>query len=256
MLGGWVKIHRKIMLSPEWVEGSAVQKVIMLTILLKANHKAATVETKGGPVKLKPGQLITSVRSLQKAAGKGVSLQNVRTVLKRLKLTHYLTQQVTQHYSLITVCKWGSYQGLESEHNTQTNTQPNNEQEVKEIKEKSKGIKKPLSMLLAQVMITKSPNLYIDKEQDYKRLTIVSHKLKTLIKAKKASQGIPYNSANNAEIVEGFKFLVNSLSPWELKNRFYPEWILTNFSSIVNKAKKTATDAPAKLSLGAFNKIR
>lgn len=103
---GYIKLHRKMM-GWEWYKNSNT-KSLFLHILLTATHKPV----KYGDIDLQPGQLVTSIRQL--AADTGLSVQNVRTALKNLQLTHEVTQQVThsltQQQTLITVENWRFYQ--------------------------------------------------------------------------------------------------------------------------------------------------
>ena len=84
---GYIKLHRKMM-GWEWYKNSNT-KSLFLHILLTATHKPV----KYGDIDLQPGQLVTSIRQL--AADTGLSVQNVRTALKNLQLTHEVTQEVT-----------------------------------------------------------------------------------------------------------------------------------------------------------------
>ena len=85
---GYIKLHRKMM-GWEWYKNSNT-KSLFLHILLTATHKPV----KYGDIDLQPGQLVTSIRQL--AADTGLSVQNVRTALKNLQLTHEVTHEVTQ----------------------------------------------------------------------------------------------------------------------------------------------------------------
>ena len=86
-----------------------------------ANHKEAEVEINETIVKLKPGQFITSVEKLREKAGKGATTQQVRTALKRFKRLEFLTIKTTNKFSIVTVCKYGTYQNSEKQNNKQKN---------------------------------------------------------------------------------------------------------------------------------------
>ena len=91
---------------------------------------------------VKPGQFVTSLRHMAKDLG--ISMQSLRTALLHLKSTHEITQQVTQHATLITIAKWEVYQSA-GEKVTQQSTQHltshqhlinNSSTTIKEIKNK------------------------------------------------------------------------------------------------------------------------
>ena len=62
--GGWVKLYRELKSKSIWQLSSPEQKVVLITILLLANHEENKWEWKGERYVCKPGQLITSLNSL------------------------------------------------------------------------------------------------------------------------------------------------------------------------------------------------
>jgi hypothetical protein len=116
---GWVKLHRKI-LDWEWYTDSKSVH-LLIHLILQANHQ----ERKWHGITVLPGQVITSLDRISKETG--ISLQSIRTTINRLKSTCEITHQSTSLYSLITICKWETYQSQESEINTPINTPSNNQ---------------------------------------------------------------------------------------------------------------------------------
>ena len=114
---GWIKLHRALM-DWEWYD-DIITRGIFIHCLLRANH----TDTNWRGIELKRGQFVTSLKHL--AEENGISVQTLRTHLKRLKSTRELTIKSTNKNSIITVCKYESYQSEKSEANTQTNTQTN-----------------------------------------------------------------------------------------------------------------------------------
>ena len=109
--GGWVKLYRELKSKSIWQLSSPEQKVVLITILLLANHEENKWEWKGEQFVCKPGQLITSLNSLVRECGDGVSMQNVRTALDRFEKLGFLTNVSTKTGRLITVLNWEKYQG-------------------------------------------------------------------------------------------------------------------------------------------------
>lgn len=119
---GWIKLHRSIVDWGWYSEPKTFQ--LFLHCLLRANHK----ERDWQGITVKRGQFVTSIKHLSNETG--LTNQNVRTILKRLKSTKELTIETTSKYSIVTVCKYDSYQVLEGEANTPTNKQITNNQQT------------------------------------------------------------------------------------------------------------------------------
>lgn len=109
--GGWVKLHRSLLESAAWAEGSPEQRCIIVALLLMANYEQKSWTFGGKPYVCLPGQLVTSLQSLAKAAGRGVSIRNVRTSLARLEAVQFLTSRSTNKNRLVTLVNWALYQG-------------------------------------------------------------------------------------------------------------------------------------------------
>lgn len=107
---GWVSLHREILEKAIWTESTTEQKVILITLLLLANHKEKEWEWKGDRYKARPGQFVTSLQSIAKKSGKGITIQNVRTAIKRFEKYEFLTNESTNKNRLITIVNWEVYQ--------------------------------------------------------------------------------------------------------------------------------------------------
>lgn len=75
-----------------------------------ANYEEKEWEWQGKKFKCKPGQFITSLKSIAEKAGPGISLQNVRTALSKFEKYEFLTNQSTKTGRLITIVNWELYQ--------------------------------------------------------------------------------------------------------------------------------------------------
>lgn len=112
---GYIKICRS-MLDWEWYKDANTFRVF-LDILLHTNY----VDGSYKGVEVKAGQCVTGLDAL--ADRLKLSKQNVRTALKHLiKTGEISTQVVTHQFTLVTVEKWGVYQGWYSVSNTEANT--------------------------------------------------------------------------------------------------------------------------------------
>lgn len=120
-MSGWIKVHRQLLDKPIWRQSTPEQKAILITLLLMANHDANEWEWGGAEFAVEPGQFVTSLNSIAERAGKGISIQNVRTALVRFEKLDFLTNQSTKHGRLITIVNWGLYQSKDDTPNKPTN---------------------------------------------------------------------------------------------------------------------------------------
>ncbi len=110
---GWISLHRCLLEKPIWKNSTPEQKSIFITLLLMAWHQGNDWEWKKLKFKTEKGQFVTSLDSIASEAGKGVSVQNVRSAIKRFVKLGFLTNESTKTGRLITIVNWDSYQKRE-----------------------------------------------------------------------------------------------------------------------------------------------
>lgn len=120
---GWIQLHRELMEKAIWKTSTPEQKTILITLLLMVNHNESEWEWKGEKYHIQPGQCITSLSSIAEKAGKGISIQNVRTALKRFEKLGFLKDESTNKNRLITIVNWGIYQSQGDKTNKHNNKQ-------------------------------------------------------------------------------------------------------------------------------------
>lgn len=99
---GYVKIHRKLL---QWVwYKNLVIKSVFLHCIFAASFTERPYE--GGMIH--KGQLVTTYKNL--ALDLGLTVQQVRTAIKKLKSTGEITCEPTNKYTVITVVNWEEYQ--------------------------------------------------------------------------------------------------------------------------------------------------
>jgi hypothetical protein len=133
-MSGWIKLHRQI-LNWEWYSDNNAFRVFM-HLLLKANHK----DRRFKGIELKAGSVVTSRDIL--AIETGLSVQQIRTSLDKLKLTNEITSETSSKGTIIQLVNYEKYQIATSE---ATAEQPKNNQQVttnKNVK-KERSIFKP-----------------------------------------------------------------------------------------------------------------
>ncbi|MCY1719583.1 hypothetical protein OU798_04480 [Prolixibacteraceae bacterium Z1-6] len=143
---GWIKLYR-ILLNWEWYRDSNMVH-LLIHLILKANHESRRWQG----VLIERGQLLTGRKVLSQETG--ISLQTIRTCLNRLKSTNEITIKSTNKFSIITICKYESYQATKDEVNQQanqrlTNNQPTANQQLTTNKN-DKNIKNEKNSLFRQ----------------------------------------------------------------------------------------------------------
>lgn len=132
MCNGWIKLHRKI-LDWEWFTSPSTLQ-LFIYLLLRANKE----DKKWRGILIKRGQLVTSVATISEETK--LSTQKVRTSLNRLKSTNEITSKTTNRFTLVTVCKYESYQ-LYDEAEQQTKQQALQQTNNKQITNKQQQLK-------------------------------------------------------------------------------------------------------------------
>ena len=114
----FIKLSDKIV-DWEWFTDGNMLKV-WIYLLVNAQQFS---DTRYRGVDLKTGQLITGRKQISRDTG--LSEMQVRTCLNKLKSTNEITIEATNHYSLITIVKYGLYQSRDSYGNQQLNQELN-----------------------------------------------------------------------------------------------------------------------------------
>jgi len=126
---GWIRLYRELLDKTIWKNSSPEQKSILITLLLIVNHSSKQWEWQGQKFNLQPGQTITSLEAIAQKAGKGISIQNVRTALKRFEKLGFLTNESTKTGRLITILNFDIYQNNNNPANSHSNNQSTNDQQ-------------------------------------------------------------------------------------------------------------------------------
>jgi hypothetical protein len=116
---GWIQLHRSF-LEWEWYECPNTSR-LFIHCLLKANHK----DKKWRGTIIKRGSFLTSRESLSTETG--LSQQNIRTCISKLKSTGELTSKSTSKSTMITICKYDTYQNLCDDTNQQLTSELTND---------------------------------------------------------------------------------------------------------------------------------
>ena len=116
---GFIQLHRSL-LEWEWYDDKNT-KILFLHCLLKANYKDKNYRGKT----IKRGSFLTGRNEL--ANKLGLSVQQIRTSLTKLKSTNEITIKSSSQGTIIEVVKYNDYQEIT---NKATDEQPTNNQQV------------------------------------------------------------------------------------------------------------------------------
>lgn len=106
-MSGWIKLHRSL-LDWEWYDDINT-KVLFLHLMLKANHK----DKKYKGTLVKRGTMLTGLQLLSDETG--LSIQNIRTSLTRLKSTNEITSVSSSQGTVIQIVNYDLYQEVTNE---------------------------------------------------------------------------------------------------------------------------------------------
>lgn len=106
----WFKVHREMVLSTIWSKSTPIQSKVLITLMSMVNFKERVYEFNGNPIVIQKGQVITSLQEIADRCGKGITINNVRSALRRFEKLGYVTRESTQQGSLITVSKYEEYE--------------------------------------------------------------------------------------------------------------------------------------------------
>lgn len=115
---GWVRLYRST-LNWEWFDDPLTLQ-LWVVCLLKANY----TPTRWRGIEIERGSFVTSVDGLCTATKQ--TTRQIRTRLARLQASGEISVRATNHKSIITICKFDTYQPIDSDNDKQ----PTNSYEV------------------------------------------------------------------------------------------------------------------------------
>jgi uncharacterized phage protein (TIGR02220 family) len=129
---GWIKLHRQFK-DWEWYNKSEMVH-LFIHCLIKSNFKEGNFQG----IEVEKGSFITSLKHLSDETN--ISIQTIRTCLKKLQLTKEIDVKSTNKLTKITICKYDSYQFESDEANKQlTNNQQTTNKQLTTIEERKEN---------------------------------------------------------------------------------------------------------------------
>tara|TARA_Y100000590_G_scaffold470630_1_gene667173 strand:- start:9639 stop:10337 length:699 start_codon:yes stop_codon:yes gene_type:complete len=189
----------------EWYHDNNT-KSLFIHIITKASFKEDTWQG----IDIKRGQLVTSLESLSRETS--LSIQNIRTSLKKLMKSNDITIKSTSKNRVITVLSYDTYQGANKQ--ITTNQQENNSK-VTTSKEKKEVIEKKDNLSVIQ---KSNKPAFINLPKDEFDNYIIQDKYFSYAQSKGLTEGEIFNAYN--------EFANNYESSSKRSRNWFCEWKL------------------------------
>ena len=148
--GNWIKLYRKMIDDPIFVNSTGPQVKVLMTVMFLAAWTPKKWDVLGHEFTIQPGEVFISSLELARRAGDDVSREVVRKALVRFEKLEFWTTKRTKRGVLIHIENWGKYQLYEDGQNhmenqcrtigepmrnhRRTNAEPTNKKESKNSK--------------------------------------------------------------------------------------------------------------------------
>lgn len=119
--GNWIKLYRKMIDDPAFVNSTPAQVKVLLTVMFLAAWTPKKWDVLGHEFTIQPGEVFVSTRDLADRAGDGVSREIVRKALARFEKLGFWTLKRTRKGTLIHIVNWRKYQLYEGNENPRGN---------------------------------------------------------------------------------------------------------------------------------------
>ena len=119
--GNWIKLYRKMIDDPIFVNSTGPQVKVLLTVMFLAAWTPKKWDVLGHEFTIQPGEVFISTRDLADRAGDDVSREVVRKALVRFEKMGFWTLKRTRKGTLIYIVNWRKYQLYDSEGNSKEN---------------------------------------------------------------------------------------------------------------------------------------
>lgn len=159
----YIKLDRKL-LTWEWKDDPNMV-ALWIEILLQANYS----ESRWHGQVYERGSFPTSIEKLSRATG--LTANQVKTCLKKLKSTNEITSKSTSHGTKIIVVKWAEFQCSDSDDN-----EPNHKPPHRQITNKSQHLKKERKKRIEEDILPvydPSKNKAMSREQEEELLELM-----------------------------------------------------------------------------------
>ncbi len=119
--GNWIKLYRKMVDDPIFVNSTGPQVKVLLTVMFLAAWTPKKWDVLGHEFTIQPGEVFISTRDLADRAGDDVSREVVRKALVRFEKMGFWTLKRTRKGMLISIENWRKYQLYDGKENPREN---------------------------------------------------------------------------------------------------------------------------------------
>ena len=113
--GNWIKLYRKMVDDPIFVNSTGPQVKVLLTVMFLAAWTPKKWDVLGHEFTIQPGEVFISAYELARRAGDDVSRDVVRKALVRFEKIGFWTLKRTHRGVLIHIVNWRKYQLYDGE---------------------------------------------------------------------------------------------------------------------------------------------
>jgi len=135
---GWIKLHRKLVLSDLWLSETFTRGQAWIDMLILANHKDGFIRVRGINIAIKRGQLGWSEVKLSKRWG--WSRTKTRHFLKELEKVQQIVQQKNAVSLLISIVNYDEYQKKDSKKDIKSTAEVQQKDTNKNVKNEKTNI--------------------------------------------------------------------------------------------------------------------
>ena len=134
---GYIRLHRTITGWRWYKDGNVLR--LWLHLLLNANYEQSEFQDKI----IGRGEQVTSLKALSESTG--LSIQEVRTALGKLKRTGEILVNSNRHFTIVSILNYDKFQSDSADKQQTVNTQSTNKQQNQKKKKKQKILYPPVS---------------------------------------------------------------------------------------------------------------
>lgn len=137
--GNWIKLYRKMIDDPIFVNSTGPQVKVLLTVMFLAAWTPKKWDVLGHEFTIQPGEVFISAYELARRAGDDVSRDVVRKALVRFEKMGFWTLKRTHRGVLIHIVNWRKYQLYDGEQTpneplSRPQADPTNKKEGKKVR--------------------------------------------------------------------------------------------------------------------------
>ncbi len=141
--GNWIKLYRKMIDDPAFVNSTGPQVKVLLTVMFLAAWTPKKWDVLGHEFTIQPGEVFISAYELARRAGDDVSRDVVRKALVRFEKLGFWTLKRTHRGVLIHIVNWRKYQLSDGEQTPeQTPSRPQADPTNKKESKNSKNVRR------------------------------------------------------------------------------------------------------------------